>query len=231
MTTILLIDDDEQIGLRLKSYFQQFSMQITCETHPASGLETLQSNDFDLVILDIMMPDINGLELCKRIRQLPTPKANIPILMLSARGDVMDRVVGIEIGADDYLAKPFEPRELVVRTQAILKRSSRQQPASTETTLSFGSLSINIDYRQVFIEATEVTLTSNEYRLLALFAQAPGKNFSRDEILNHLKGIDSEDLYTRSVDILVSRLRNKLKPTDHIKTVWGSGYSFIGHKQ
>ena len=143
--------------------------------------------------------------------------------MLTARGEVMDRVVGLELGADDYLPKPFEPRELVARVNNILKRRRAAVPADL---LRFEGLEIDLERQQVTAGGEPVQLTSMEYRLLTLLAESPGRPFSRDEILNALKGVDAE-LFTRSVDIQVSRLRQKLRPLDPIKTVWGSGYSFV----
>jgi len=228
MINILLIDDDEQIGQRLQTYFQQFEFNLSYATNPVLGLTLLEKNDFDLVILDIMMPDIDGLALCKRVRSSKMKYSDVPIIMLSARVEVMDRVLGIELGADDYLAKPFEPRELIVRIQAILKRTSQPNrliDANRKKMSCYGEIEINLDYRQVSIRRNNIELTAKEYALLCLFVQAPGKNFTRDDILSHISGIEA-DLFSRSIDILISRLRNKLKPTDYIKTVWGIGYCF-----
>jgi OmpR family response regulator RpaB len=141
----------------------------------------------------------------------------------------------LELGADDYLAKPFEPRELVVRIQSILKRrvssSIQVRNKNSQQKLSFGSLCIDLACHQVFLDDQEIILTTSEYRLLVLLVESSEKHFSRDEIINHMKGIDNQDLYSRAVDNLVSRLRNKLKPGDYIKTVWGSGYRFVGKRQ
>ena len=222
MTTILLIDDDEGLAPPLKTYFAQFDLQLINATHPQKGFDMLKRQQPELVILDVMLPDMDGLEVCREIR-----KSNqIPILMLTARGEVMDRIIGLELGADDYLPKPFEPRELVARIQNILRRSVNN-PHSTLKTLRFDPLEINIETQSITLSGKAINLTTTEYRLLALLAQSPGKPFSRDDIINELKGIDAE-LFTRSVDIAISRLRKKLEPTDFIKTVWGSGYSFIG---
>jgi DNA-binding response OmpR family regulator len=147
------------------------------------------------------------------------------VIMLTARGEITDRVVGLEIGADDYLPKPFDPRELVARLNSIMKRKSSSLAA--QVTLDFAQLSINPAQREVTVSGNVVDLTTMEYQLLLLLANNPGKDFSRDDILNQLKGIDTE-LFSRSVDILVSRLRTKLKPAKPIKTVYGSGYAFVG---
>jgi OmpR family response regulator RpaB len=222
MTTILLIDDDEGLAPPLKTYFAQFDLQLINATHPQKGLEMIETQNPELVILDVMLPDMDGLEVCREIRK----SSAILILMLTARGEVMDRIIGLELGADDYLPKPFEPRELVARIQNILRRSVNN-PHSTLKTLRFDPLEINIETQSITLSGKAINLTTTEYRLLALLAQSPGKPFSRDDIINELKGIDAE-LFTRSVDIAISRLRKKLEPTDFIKTVWGSGYSFIG---
>ena len=224
MHQILLIDDDERLTELLKQYFEQHNLALSNAIRPSEGLAKLAAGSFDLVILDIMLPEMDGFEVCRTIRK----QSDIPILMLTARGEVMDRVVGLELGADDYLAKPFEPRELVARIQNILKRS--EQIPKPKSILTFGELSVDTGMRQVLMTGTEVQLSTMEYQLLELFAKTPGKTFTRDEILNHLKGIDTEIL-SRSVDILVSRLRQKLKPLDLIKTVRGSGYIFVGKSQ
>ena len=222
MTTILLIDDDEGLAPPLKTYFAQFDLQLIDATHPQKGLEMIRSQNPELVILDVMLPDMDGLEVCREIRK----SSQVPILMLTARGEVMDRIIGLELGADDYLPKPFEPRELVARIQNILRRSSNH-PQNALKTLRFDPLEINLETQSIMLFGKSINLTTTEYRLLVLLAQSPGKPFSRDDIINELKGIDAE-LFTRAVDIAVSRLRKKLEPTDFIKTVWGSGYSFIG---
>jgi OmpR family response regulator RpaB len=220
MTIILLIDDDEALAAPLQTYFAQFNMQLLSATHPEKGLNMLKQQAPELVILDVMLPEIDGFEVCRQIRTF----SDIPVLMLTARGDVMDRIIGLELGADDYLPKPFEPRELVARIQNILRRSNHH--SSHIKKLSFGVLEIDLEIQSVSLSRNVLNLTSTEYRLLSLLAQSPGKPFSRDEIINALKGIDAE-LYTRAVDIAISRLRKKLEPIDCIKTVWGSGYSFI----
>lgn len=218
---ILLIDDDQALATPLRDYFQRYGLQLESATLPSRGLESIRRQPPDLVILDIMLPEMDGFEVCRRIRR----QSDLPILMLTARGEVMDRVVGLEIGADDYLAKPFEPRELVARVQNILKRVSGHTPQ--ETKIVIGELQIDTRQQLAMHGDERLNLTTLEYRLLALLASQPGRTFSRDEILNGIKGVEA-DLYTRSVDILISRLRHKLKPLDYIKTVWGSGYRLVG---
>jgi OmpR family response regulator RpaB len=222
MYRILLIDDDQRLADLLGQYFEQFDFQLENATLPSQGMKQLESQHYDLVILDIMLPEMDGFDVCKLIRK----HSDIPILMLTARGEVMDRIVGLELGADDYLPKPFEPRELVVRMQSILKRVQHEDV--NQRYLEFPPLLIDTDRREVMIDQQDINLSSMEYELLELLAHSNGKTLSRDDILNQLKGIDAS-LYTRSVDILVSRLRQKLKPLDPIKTVRGRGYVFTGN--
>lgn len=226
MTRILLIDDDEKLGELLKAYFQRFDMQLDNAVRPSEGLMKIQRDKPDLVILDGMLPEQDGFDVCRTIRK----SSSIPVVMLTARGDVTDRIVGLEIGADDYLSKPFEPRELVVRIQNVLRRSRAAEEESS-TLLRFGSLQVDTERRTAELDGSPLDLTTMEYQLLVLFASNPGRTFNRDEILNELRGIDAQ-LFSRSVDILVSRLRQKLGDTSRqprfIKTVWGTGYAFVG---
>ena len=225
MNRILLIDDDTKLADLLGQYFAQFDFELANATLPSQGFSMLEKDTYDLVILDIMLPEMDGFEVCKAIRK----NSNIPIIMLTARGEVMDRIVGLELGADDYLPKPFEPRELVARIHGVLKRAQmtaeaeKNQPA----VLSFDTLHIDTGKRQVTLDDEEIMLSAMEYQFLLLLASSPHKTFSRDELLNQLKGIDA-DVFTRSIDILVSRLRQKLKPHEYIRTIRGQGYVFVG---
>ena len=221
MRRLLLIDDDELLAAPLAAFFKRFDVELASATRPSTGLSMLRAEAFDAVILDIMLPEMDGFELCRAIRR----ESDVPVIMLTARGDVMDRVVGLEIGADDYLPKPFEPRELLARVQTVLRRA--RAPAANPRRLVFDGLQIDLERRQVLCGGTPVELTSTEFELLALLAGEPQKVFSRDEILNRLRGHEA-DLYTRAVDILVSRLRRKLEPLDCIKTLRNVGYTFAG---
>lgn len=218
MPRILLIDDDEQLGAPLAAYFARFEMQLDHATRPSAGLALLRQGGFDAAILDVMLPEMDGFELCRTIRK----ESDLPVIMLTARGDVMDRVVGLELGADDYLPKPFEPRELVARVQTVLRRRGAARPAGSG--LVFDGLVIDPATRTVVRQGQAVELTGTEFELLHLLAREPGKVFSRDDILNQLRGHEAE-LYTRAVDIVVSRLRKKLEPLDCIKTLRNAGYS------
>ena len=225
MPRILLIDDDQGLAAPLREYFARFDLELLAAQHPQVGLSLLREEAPDLVILDLMLPDMDGFEVCRTIRR----DREVPILMLTARGEVTDRIVGLELGADDYLPKPFEPRELVARIQRILKRSGARA-AADQGQWRFPDLHIDRERHLVAVQGAEARLTDMEYRLLELLASRPAHPFSRDDILNALRGVEA-DLYTRSVDILVSRLRQKLRPTDYIKTVRGAGYSFVAPRR
>jgi two-component system, OmpR family, response regulator len=223
---ILLVDDDEQLGPPLQAYLQRFGLSLELAHRPSIGLQKLQTGGFDAAILDVMLPEMDGFELCRRIRASTEAFNDLPVIMLTARGDVMDRVVGLEIGADDYLPKPFEPRELVARLHTLLRRrrAVMQAAAGLSASLAFDGLRINADTHAVTRQGEVVELTGTEYEVLLLLARAPGKVFSRDDILSHLRGHEA-DLYTRAVDIVVSRLRKKLEPLDCIRTLRNAGYA------
>ena len=222
MHRILLIDDDTQLGGPLAAYFARFDMALEHALRPSEGLARLAQGGIDAAILDVMLPEMDGLALCRAIRK----DSDLPIIMLTARGEVMDRVVGLELGADDYVPKPFEPRELVARVQTVLRRRSPPAPKALPDahTLAFEGLVLNAATRTVLRQGQPVELTGTEFDLLLLLARAPGKVFSRDDILNQLRGHEAE-LYTRAVDIVVSRLRKKLEPLDCIKTLRNAGYT------
>ncbi len=223
MHRVLLIDDDEHLAPPLAAYLRRFDLELESALRPSLGLQRLAEGGIDAVILDVMLPEMDGFEVCRRIRR----DNQVPVLMLTARGDVTDRIVGLELGADDYLPKPFEPRELAVRLQTILRRvrPAADAPATSPTQLRFDGLLIDTERREVRRDGAPVELTGTEFELLLLLAREPNKVWSRDEILNRLRGRDA-DLYTRAVDILVSRLRRKLEPVACIKTLRNAGYTF-----
>ena len=225
MHRILLIDDDELLAPPLADYLRRFDMQLESATTPSAGLAMLRSTQYGAAILDVMLPEMDGFELCRSIRKT----SDLPIIMLSARGEVMDRIVGLELGADDYLPKPFEPRELAARLQTILRRA-RSGPDDNAAVLRFDGLLIDLQRRQVQRQGEAVELTGTEFELLVLLAREPQKVFDRDQILNRLRGHEAE-LHTRAVDILISRLRRKLEPLDCIKTLRNAGYAFAGARQ
>jgi two-component system, OmpR family, response regulator len=217
MPRILLIDDDVQMGEPLAAYFRRFDFELRQATRPGEGLALLRQGGFDAVILDVMLPDQDGFAVCRAIRA----ESDVPIVMLTARGEVMDRVVGLELGADDYLPKPFEPRELVARLTTVLRR---RRAAAPDARLCFDGLAIDPVTRSVERQGEPVELTGTEFELLLLLAREPGRVFSRDDILNQLRGHEA-DLVTRAVDIVVSRLRRKLEPLAAIKTLRNAGYA------
>ena len=220
MAKILLIDDDAHLGPPLAEYFRRFELDLEQVGRPSEGLARLRDGGFDAAILDVMLPEMDGFALCRTIRST----SDIPIIMLTARGELTDRVVGLELGADDYLPKPFEPRELVARVQTVMRR---QRSSGASHRLQFEGLDIDLDSHSVLRHGEPVALTGTEFALLALLAREPGKVISRDDILNPLRGHEA-DLYTRAVDILISRLRKKLDPLDCIRTMRNAGYALAG---
>jgi len=222
--TILVIDDDQKLNTLLKTYLTKFGFSVITTTHPHAGLKQLKQQLPDLIILDVMLPDKNGFEVCKEIRQ----NYSVPIIMLTARGETTDRIVGLELGADDYLPKPFEPRELVARIESILRRS--QNSISRQTMIRSKHISLDSTKLEAYRGKMKLELTTMEFDLLALFIQSPGKVFSRDQLLDHIRGLEWE-AFNRSIDVLMSRLRQKLgddsKQPKFIKTIRGVGYRFI----
>ncbi len=227
MTTVLLVDDDRRHTELLSAYLARFDIHVEAARHAEEGFRKLDDVRPDLVILDVMLPGKDGFEICREIRR----QSRVPIIMLTARGEVTDRIVGLEIGADDYVAKPFEPRELVARIQNVLRRVEGRETTPEPGKLEFESLEIDTQARRVRVDDEPVDLTTMEYELLTFLARHPGSKMSRDQILGQLRGIDTE-IFTRSVDIMISRLRHKLddteKPGRFIQTVWGHGYCFVG---
>ncbi len=228
MPRILLIDDDELLGPPLAAYLQRFEMVLECAWRPSAAFARLAQGGIDAVILDVMLPEMDGFEVCRRLRAEPTTR-ELPVLMLTARGELTDRVVGLELGADVYLPKPFEPRELAARLATILRRARPATPkVDTPVVLRFEGLVIDPVRREVQCQGAPVELTGTEFELLWLLAREPHKVFSRDEILGRLRGRSAEDLFSRAVDILISRLRRKLEPLHCIKTLRNAGYTFAG---
>jgi len=223
-TRVLIIDDDERLNALLEEYLGRFGFTVRAATHPSEGLRMLKSETPDAVILDVMLPGMDGFEVCRRIRE----SSRVPIIMLTARGEVMDRVVGLELGADDYLPKPFEPRELVARIHAVLRRGTVTGEGDT---LRVGSLEVRWTSRSALLDSNDLALTSAEFELLGLLVRNRGRVLSRERIMDETRGIDW-DAYDRSIDVLVSRLRQKLgddaRRPAFIRTVRGAGYSYIG---
>ncbi|HEY3627791.1 MAG TPA: response regulator transcription factor [Terracidiphilus sp.] len=222
-TRVLVIDDDERLNTLITRYMDRFGFSVHSAVDPRSGLRMLKSDPPDLVILDVMLPELDGFAVCRKVRET----SRVPIIMLTARGEVMDRILGLEMGADDYLAKPFEPRELVARVQAVLRRGAPE----SEERLRFGNLDVDWSSRCVRLAGRDLCVTAAEFELLALLVRNRGRVLSRERILDGTRGIDWE-AYDRSIDVLISRLRQKLgddarHPT-FIRTIRGTGYVFIG---
>ena len=231
MKQILIIDDDEKLGQLLTQYLDRYDMKTHVAMTPAKGFELIKKVKPNLLILDVMLPEKDGFEICREIRAKSSIFGQLPILMLTAHAEVTDRIVGLELGADDYLPKPFEPRELVARIHNILRRSNDDD--GIRDIKPINGLEVETSRREVRLDGDNLDLTTMEYELLILFMQFPNKTFTRDELMNRLRGIDAE-LFSRAVDTLVSRVRHKLKDTSNtprfIKTVWGRGYTFVGER-
>lgn len=224
---ILIIDDDKKLNNLLSDYLTKLDFKVVTVTHPDDAFRTLKRELPDIIILDIMLPDMDGFQVCKNIRS----EYSIPIIMLTARGEVTDRIVGLELGADDYMPKPFEPRELVARIQSVLRRSSENTKSDI---IKSGKLIIDFKKCTVSLDGKNIDLTTMEFEILSVFVKNPGKVLNRDQILDKIRGIEW-DAFNRSVDVLISRLRQKLnddpKNPSLIKTIWGNGYKFVGDEQ
>ncbi|MFH1982921.1 MAG: response regulator transcription factor [Pseudomonadota bacterium] len=223
--SLFIIDDDTKLNRLLERYLGDFGYRVRAATDPEAGLAQIASRAPDLLVLDVMLPGMNGFEVLKRLRRF----SSVPVIMLTARGDLADRVTGLELGADDYLPKPFEPRELVARIQTVLRRTGASiAPVRVQ---QFGRLSIDFSRRLAALDGAAVDLSTNEFLVLQLLARHAGQVVDRDQILQELRGMDS-DAFNRSADITLSRLRQKLgddpRRPEFIKTVWGAGYVFIG---
>ncbi|PJB83653.1 MAG: DNA-binding response regulator [Acidobacteria bacterium CG_4_9_14_3_um_filter_49_7] len=223
---LMIIDDDVNLNELLKNYLSDFGFDVNTATRPRKGLLSLESGEYDLVVLDVMMPEMDGFAVLKEIRK----KSNIPVIMLTARGEVMDRVLGLELGADDYLAKPFEPRELVARIRSILKRSGSDEENGREEITTNSGLELIPARKEAKRNNELLDLTTMEYDMLELLVTKKGRILSRDFIMESLKGYEWE-VYDRSIDVAISRVRAKLGDNPgsprFIKTVRGAGYMFI----
>ena len=224
MTTILIVDDDNELTELLEEFLSEHKLKTKVFHNPVKALDSLQASIPDLILLDIMMPEMDGFQVLRKIRET----LDVPVVMLTAKGEVSDKVVGLELGADDYLAKPFEPRELLARIQSILRRVNSKN--SMVDILNFESLDINKIKEEVVLDGNTVSLSTSEFEALLLFANNSNKVLDREFLVENLRGITWQT-YDRSVDVLVSRLRNKLGETPartrFIKTIHGVGYKFI----
>jgi DNA-binding response OmpR family regulator len=223
-TSALLIDDDAKLASLVAEYLGQNEVDVTVAGDGERGLGALAKTPFDVVLLDIMLPGVDGLEVCRRIRGLPD-RGHTPVIMLTAKGDDVDKIVGLELGADDYLAKPFNPRELLARVRALLRRA--QSPGEQHHLFTAGGLTIDFDAREVTVAGKKQMLTHFEFELLATLARAAGRVLSREHLMDALKGEEFES-FDRSIDVHISKLRAKLednpKEPRYIRTVRGVGY-------
>ncbi len=226
---LLMIEDDARLADMVCAYLGQSGYQVTHAGDGQSGLAKLQSTTPHLVILDLMLPDMDGLEVCRRIRALPGALAHTPVLMLTAKGDPMDRIIGLEMGADDYLPKPFEPRELLARIRAVLRRHGDGTPIAASTVMRFGSLEIDSGARTVCVSGQACDLTSYQFDLLVTLAERAGRVLSRDQIMETVRGREL-DAFDRSIDVHMGRIRAAIeadpKSPKRILTVRGVGYVF-----
>jgi DNA-binding response OmpR family regulator len=223
---ILVVEDDPDISALVEIHLKDTGFEVELQSDGSSGLARALGESFDLVVLDIMLPGVDGLEICRRLR---AEKPELPILMLTARSTELDRVLGLEMGADDYLTKPFSVRELVARVKAIFRRMEIFDAQPAPTTLAVGPMEIETDSRRVLIDGEPVELTAREFDLLVFFARHPGRVFTRGQLLDKVWGYTHEG-YEHTVNTHINRLRGKLE-TDpshprFILTVWGVGYRF-----
>jgi two-component system, OmpR family, response regulator len=227
-THILIVDDDSEIRQLLSRYLSEQGFQVTTAESGLKMNQALAKRAHDLVVLDVMLEDVSGLDLCRTLRS----KSTTPIILLTALKEDIDRIVGLELGADDYVSKPFNPRELLARIRAVLRRSTQGQAQPTQLTYLFEGFQAEVDTRRVFnSNGVEVVLTAGELDLLLVFLQRPGRVLSRDYLLDLTHGKDAAS-FDRSIDVLVSRLRRKLGDTGRfnlLKTLRNGGYQFAAH--
>lgn len=226
---ILIIDDDEELNELLSSFLPEYDFEVITANHPTLGLELLKKNEPHLIVLDINLPDKSGFEVCREIRQ---SKIKTPIIMLSARNNFTDKVTGLDLGADDYMPKPYEPRELVARIQSVLRRAENNNGFNTDFKI-LKSLDLIVDVARatVNLNGNSLDLTTMEFEILCLFMKSPGITLSREQVVDKIRGIEWDSV-DRTIDVLISRLRQKLKDDaknpKYLKTIWGSGYRFVG---
>jgi two-component system, OmpR family, phosphate regulon response regulator PhoB len=223
---VLIVEDERDLQKVMSYNFKQAGFDVVCAADGQTALRAVREERFDLVILDLMLPDLSGTEVCRRLKQGPTT-SDIPVIMVTAKGEEVDRVVGFELGADDYLVKPFSVRELILRAQAVLRRTSPDKPSSAER-FEFGRLRVDRAAHRAWVDEQEVALTALEFKLLMILHDRRGRVLSRDVLLDEVWGSDA-DITSRNVDTHVKRVREKLGAAgEYIETVRGVGYRFRG---
>lgn len=219
---ILIIEDDGRLAGMVHDYLGEAGFDVAVAGNGTDGLAALNRQLFDAIVLDLMLPDIDGLEICRRVRA----SGNVPILMLTAKGDPMDRVIGLELGADDYLPKPFEARELLARLRAILRRGADSSPSDK---MRFGMLEIDAGTMEARLRDRPCNLTAHQFKLLEAMARSPGRVLSREYLMDHVKG-ENLEAFDRSIDVHISRIRAEIeddpKKPRRVITVRGAGYVF-----
>ncbi|WP_269584443.1 response regulator transcription factor [Roseibium sp. Sym1] len=247
MVQVLLVDDDIELADIMREVLANYSIELHAVHTSEEGLKELDTNRYDVVLLDIMLPRVNGLQLCQEIRYSGKPYKDVSIIMVTARTELTDMVVGLETGADDYIKKPFEPRELVARINSVLRRAERSEPRSQASAAAYPAnspgtdsqiqlhldnnvLTIDPQRAQLLVNGNKLSITSMEFELIAALVEQPCEILSRDHLLERVHG--SSVIYTRSIDALIYRLRNKIRDAgsdvDFIRTVRGRGYSLVG---
>ena len=220
---VLVVDDEKLIVKGLKFSLEQDDMEVECAYDGEEALEYAKNNQYDIILLDIMLPKLDGMQVCQQIREF----SNIPIIMLTAKGETFDKVLGLELGADDYMVKPFEPKELLARVKAVLRRSDTKE-SNAEKEIVFPNLTINLSNYELKINGNIVEVPPKELELLYFLASNPNRVFTREQLLEEVWGFDYYG-DSRTVDVHVKRLREKLEGVSDkwaLKTVWGVGYKF-----
>lgn len=224
---VLIVDDEKLIVKGIRFSLEQDNMEVDCAYDGEEALEKVRNNQYDIILLDIMLPKLSGLEVCQQIREF----SNVPIIMLTAKGDDMDKILGLEYGADDYITKPFNILEVKARIKAIMRRTIRDEKERTENIVEYGDLKLDCESRRVYICGKEMNLTAKEFDVLELLVLNPNKVYSREKLLKTVWGADYPG-DERTVDVHIRRLREKIEtnPSEpkYVHTKWGMGYFFKG---
>jgi DNA-binding response OmpR family regulator len=225
-TNVLVVDDDHKLIQLVRMYLEREGFTVLAAYDGSHALEMFERHHPGFVVLDLLLPKVDGVSVCRQIRK----SSNVPILMLTAKVEEVDKLVGLSVGADDYVTKPFSPRELVARVRAILRRAAQPKPAAAR--LIQGELTLDIERHEVFLDGREVRLTPIEYKLLQALMEFPGRVFTRDQLLAHVYAFDEAVVVDRTVDVHIGKLREKLTDDParpkYIQTVRGVGYKLVG---